>query len=148
MTSETCARAAWRSKVSVTGPAARTPAEGPQSPDARQRARRRSPGEQSSTSGASISSRGGLRREWNGSRSGERGGEAGEDHKVGVKLHLLDLAHAERAESPFVLQAAELALDGSASLVEVAESLGGLPGRDCIGGVAGLGQRPLARVPR
>jgi hypothetical protein len=95
-----------------------------------------------------LATGGELRREWNGSRSGERGGEAGEDHKVGVKLHLLDLAHAERAESPFVLQAAELALDGSASLVEVAESLGGLPGRDCIGGVAGLGQRPLARVPR
>jgi hypothetical protein len=57
--------------------------------------------------------RGGLRREWYcGSRSRQRGGEAGEDHEVGVKLYLLDPANAERAESPLVLQAAELALDG------------------------------------
>ena len=40
------------------------------------------------------------------------GGEAGEDHEVGVKLDLLDPSDAERAESPLVLQAAELALDG------------------------------------
>jgi hypothetical protein len=38
-----------------TGPAARTPAESPHSPDALRRARRRSPGEQDSTCGASIS---------------------------------------------------------------------------------------------
>jgi hypothetical protein len=53
--------AAWRSRIPVTGPAARTPAERPQSPDARQRARRRSLGKQSSTSGASMSLRGGSR---------------------------------------------------------------------------------------
>ncbi len=39
-----------------------------------------------------------LRREWNGSRSGERAGEAREDHEVGMKLDLLDSAYAERAE--------------------------------------------------
>ena len=59
--------------------------------------------------------------------------------------------YAERAESPFVLQAAELALDGSASPVEVAESLGGLPARDCVGAVAGPGEcsgmTPERRLP-
>ena len=38
----------------VTGPAARTPAESPQSPDALRRARRRSPGEQDSTAGPAF----------------------------------------------------------------------------------------------
>jgi hypothetical protein len=41
-----------------------------------------------------------------------------------VKLDALDAADAERAESPLVLQAAELALDGGASAVQVAEPLG------------------------
>lgn len=58
----------------------------------------------------------GLRGEWNGSRSRQGGGEAGEDHEVGVKLDLLDTANAERAEAPLVLQPAELALDGDQSL--------------------------------
>jgi hypothetical protein len=39
----------------LTGPAARTPAESPQSPDAPWRARRRSPGEQDSACGAIFS---------------------------------------------------------------------------------------------
>jgi hypothetical protein len=41
----------------------------------------------------------GLRREWNGSRSGERGCERGEDAEVGVKRDLLDPTDAERGES-------------------------------------------------
>ena len=53
----------------------------------------------------------GLRCEWNGSRSHERAREPSEDAKVGVKLNAV--ADADRAESRFVLQAAELALDGS-----------------------------------
>ena len=55
----------------------------------------------------------GLRREWNGSRSHKRAREPSEDAKVGVKLNAVDAADADRAESRFVLQAAELALDGS-----------------------------------
>ena len=61
----------------------------------------------------------GLRREWNGSRSRECAREPSEDAEVGVKLNAVDAADADRAESRFVLQAAELALDGSTSPVEV-----------------------------
>ena len=43
-----------------------------------------------------------------GSRSGERAGEAGEDAEVGVKRDLLKPAYSDRAESPLVLQSAEL----------------------------------------
>jgi len=65
----------------------------------------------------------GLRREWNGSRSGERRGELREDAEVGVERDSFQAADAKRAESPLVLQAAELALDGSASPIKVAPSL-------------------------
>ncbi len=114
MASETCAKAAWRSKVPITGPAARTPAEGPQSPDARQRARRRSLGKQSSTSGASISmpccaeayAESGM------TRASASGGERGEDAEVGVKLDLLDASDSEWRNSGLMLQAAEAPLDG------------------------------------
>ena len=61
----------------------------------------------------------GPRREWNGSLSRERAREPSEDAEVGVKLNAVDAADADRAESRFVLQAAELALDGSTSPVEV-----------------------------
>ena len=65
----------------------------------------------------------GLRREWNGSRSGKRGGEAGEHDEVGVERDPLQAAHAERSEAVVVLQAPELALDGGAATVEIAPPL-------------------------
>ena len=58
----------------------------------------------------------GPRREWNGSRSRE----PSEDAEVGVNLNAVDAADADRAESRFVLQEAELALDGSTSPAKVA----------------------------
>ena len=61
----------------------------------------------------------GLGREWNGSRPRERAREPNEDAEVGVKLNAVDAADADRAESRFVLQAAELALDGSTSPASV-----------------------------
>ena len=67
---------------------------------------------------------GGLRREWNGSRSGERHGKRGEDAEVGVERDSIEAANAERAEPVLVLQAAERPLDGSASPVQVTEALG------------------------
>jgi hypothetical protein len=54
MASETRARHRRGVESPLLAPWARTPAEGPNPPDARQRARRRSPGEQSSTCGASV----------------------------------------------------------------------------------------------
>jgi hypothetical protein len=42
--------------------------------------------------------------------------EPSEDAEVGVKLNAVDAADADRAESPIVLQAAELALDGDVVL--------------------------------
>jgi hypothetical protein len=66
----------------------------------------------------------GLRRERDGSRPGERGGEAGEHYEVGVERHALDPARPERGEPVVVLQASELPLDGGAAPVEVAEPLG------------------------
>ena len=122
MASETCAKAAWRSKVPITGPAARTPAEGPQSPDARQRARRRSLGKQSSTSGASISMPccAEAYAESRMTRASASGGERGEDAEVGVKLDLLDASDSEWRKSGLMLQAAEAPLDGRPP-IEVAE---------------------------
>src|SRR4051794_3032143 len=52
-----------------------------------------------------------------------RQGEAGKHREIGVKLHTLQAAHAQGAESVFVLQAAELALDSGAAAIEVAEPL-------------------------
>jgi hypothetical protein len=40
-----------------------------------------------------------------------------------VKLNLGEAANTERAEAVFVLQASELALDGGAATVEIAEPL-------------------------
>jgi uncharacterized protein (DUF433 family) len=60
-----------------------------------------------------------LRREGNGSRSCEGAGELRQNGEVGVKLDALKAAHAEREQRPLVLQAAELALDGGAALVEL-----------------------------
>ena len=62
-----------------------------------------------------------LRGEWNGSRSCECAGEAGEE-EVGVKRDLLKPANPDRAESPLVLQAPELPLHGGAATVETDES--------------------------
>ena len=67
----------------------------------------------------------GLRRERNGSRSGECRGEAGEHDEVGVKRDLRQPAHAQRRQPVVVLQAPELALDGSAAPVEVGKPLSG-----------------------
>jgi hypothetical protein len=52
-----------------------------------------------------------LRRERDGSRSGRRPRQRGEDGEVGMKLDALDPAHAEWRELPFVLEPAELRLD-------------------------------------
>ena len=41
-----------------------------------------------------------LRREWYSSGAGERGGEAGEDAEVGVKLDLREAADAKRRSVP------------------------------------------------
>jgi hypothetical protein len=54
-----------------------------------------------------------LRRERNGSRSGESVRERGEDAELSVKLHALKATDAERAESGFMLQASEV--DGATS---------------------------------
>jgi hypothetical protein len=60
-----------------------------------------------------------LCREWNRSRSAQSLSESGEHHKVGVKLDALQATDAKRGEAVVVLQASELALDGSAASVEV-----------------------------
>ncbi len=49
----------------------------------------------------------GLRREWYGSRSGERLREPGEHRQIGVKLDAGEAANAERPEAVFVLQKAD-----------------------------------------
>jgi hypothetical protein len=59
---------------------------------------------------------------------GECAGEPREDAEVGVKLYALKATDAERCEAVFMLESAELALDGSAAMVEVAEPL--RPARD------------------
>ena len=53
-------------------------------------------------------------------RFGERAGELGEDRQVGVEPDPLQPADAERQQRPFVLEPAELALDGGAARVELA----------------------------
>src|SRR5438067_2230669 len=65
----------------------------------------------------------GLRREWYGSRSGGRAGEAGEDAEVGVKRDLLKPTDSDRAESPLMLEPAELPFHGCAATVEIAPPL-------------------------
>jgi len=52
----------------------------------------------------------GLRREWNGSRSGERGCERGEDAEVGVKRDPFKPTDAERKQAPLMLKPAALTL--------------------------------------
>ncbi len=64
--------------------------------------------------------RSGLRREQNGSRSGERGTEHREHGQIGMQLNASESAYAERPEAVVVLQAAEGSLNGTASSVEVA----------------------------
>jgi hypothetical protein len=61
-----------------------------------------------------------LRREGNGSRSGERAGELNEDRQVGVKLDALKATNSERKHRPLVLETAKLSLHGGATLVELA----------------------------
>ena len=56
-----------------------------------------------------------LRRERNGSRSGECHRERSEDAEVGVQLDSGESAHPERREAVLVLQPAEGALDGQPS---------------------------------
>jgi hypothetical protein len=63
-----------------------------------------------------------LRREWNGSRFGERAGELGEDRQVGVQPNAVQSTDAERRERPLMLEAAELPLDGGAATVEGGEA--------------------------
>ena len=50
-------------------------------------------------------------------RPGEGAGQLGEDGQVGVKLDPLKATDAQRGERPFVLQAAELALNSGAASV-------------------------------
>src|SRR3989442_704718 len=52
------------------------------------------------------------------SRTRERAGELGEDGQVGGQAHALNAPGAEWGERPFVLEPAELALDGGALAVE------------------------------
>ena len=52
-----------------------------------------------------------LRREWYGSRSGERQRQPGEHREAGVKLDALQAADAERCKTVLVLEAPELLLD-------------------------------------
>ena len=52
-----------------------------------------------------------LRRERNGSRSGECGGKRGEDAEVGVERGPLKPSHPERLQAVLVLEPTELALD-------------------------------------
>jgi hypothetical protein len=63
------------------------------------------------------------RRERNGSRSTERLCEPRQHREVGVKLHALQSANAERQQSVVVLQVAKRTLNSGASAVEVAEPL-------------------------
>jgi hypothetical protein len=64
-----------------------------------------------------------LSGERNGSRSGKCLRESGEHHEVSVEGHPLQATDAERGESVIVLQASELALDGNAAPVQIAEPL-------------------------
>jgi hypothetical protein len=60
-----------------------------------------------------------LRRERDGSCSRKRKAQAGKDAEVSVKLDARKATGAERRERVLVLQAAELALDGGAAIVEL-----------------------------
>src|SRR4051812_19259445 len=64
-----------------------------------------------------------LRRDRQLARSAQRERESREDREVGVKPDALQSPDAQRRESVVVLQAAELALNGRAAAVEVAEPL-------------------------
>ena len=57
----------------------------------------------------------GLRREWNGSRSGERDGEPREHHEVGVKRDPLKPANPQGGEPELVLQSPELSFYGGST---------------------------------
>jgi hypothetical protein len=65
----------------------------------------------------------GLRREWNGSRSGERQAETSKHHEIRVERDPLQATDAKRGKAVLVLEPSELALDGNAIPVEVAEPL-------------------------
>jgi hypothetical protein len=58
----------------------------------------------------------GLRRERNGSRSGECGGEARKHHEVSVKRDSLKPANAERGKAVVMLQASKLPFHGPATV--------------------------------
>jgi hypothetical protein len=47
-------------------------------------------------------------------------GEFCQDGQIDVQTHALDPTHAQRSHRPFVLEPAELALDGSTAAVELA----------------------------
>ena len=64
-----------------------------------------------------------LRGERNGPHSAERPPESREHREVGVKRDLLQAPDAERGEAVVVLAPPKLALDSSASPVQVAELL-------------------------
>lgn len=59
----------------------------------------------------------GLRRERNGSRSGQRGGERSEDAEVGMERDPLTPSHAEQGQPAFVLEPTERLLDRGAATV-------------------------------
>lgn len=50
-----------------------------------------------------------------GSRSREGAGEGGEDRQVGVERDPIQSTNAKRKQGPFILEPAELALDGGAA---------------------------------
>jgi hypothetical protein len=53
-----------------------------------------------------------LSREWNGSRSGKRRGQRGEDAEVGVERNALKPSHTDRGQSPLlVLEPTERSFD-------------------------------------
>ena len=65
-----------------------------------------------------------LRSKRNGSRSVERLRQSCQHRQISVQLDARESANAERREAVLVLQPSELALDGSALVVQVTEPLG------------------------
>ncbi len=113
----------------------------------------------------------GLRREMRETRTSQRAGKLREDRQVGMQPDAIQSSDAQREQRPLVLEATELALDGSARAVELARAVrlardqrvqavgldpsgGGLAlaGRAAPRGstplVVGSGERPLAVLTR
>jgi hypothetical protein len=75
-----------------------------------------------------------LGREGYGSRSVERAGELGEDRQDGVQPNPVQSPDAQRSERPFILETAELPLNGSAATIESREARSYVKGSSLVAG--------------